>query len=159
MFGSGSGSQKMKMALVALLAIVTVCVGMALSGLGDNAGSTKTWLIAGLVLGFGGSTAGYYDANGLESGVPGFDEVLQGAAQVAQPVGLAHEVGMQRDAHHQRLARRLLEHLVELVDDHVGELARVVLTLHDLADVVRCVMLGVVAHRNTRPSSSRRLSK
>jgi methyl-accepting chemotaxis protein len=58
MFGSGSGSQKMKMALVALLAIVTVCVGMALSGLGDNAGSTKTWLIAGLVLSWVAGAAG-----------------------------------------------------------------------------------------------------
>ena len=50
MFGSGSGSQKMKMALFAILAVVTVCVGMALSGLGENAGSAKTWLIVGLVL-------------------------------------------------------------------------------------------------------------
>ena len=52
--------------------------------------------------------------------------VLQRATQMTQPVGLPDEIRMQRDAHHERLrmaaAVRLFEHLVELVDDHVGEM-------------------------------------
>jgi methyl-accepting chemotaxis protein len=68
MFGSGSGSQKMKMALFAVLAVVTVCVGMALSGLGDNAGSAKTWLIIGLVLTWIAGVAGVVLGGGGSGG-------------------------------------------------------------------------------------------
>jgi len=50
MFGSGNGSQPMKWALCAVTGVVTLGVGMALAGLGDNAGSAKGWLIASLVL-------------------------------------------------------------------------------------------------------------
>ena len=50
MFGSGSGSQRLKVSLGMVLGVVTVGVGVALSGLGDNAGSAKTWLIASLVI-------------------------------------------------------------------------------------------------------------
>ena len=50
MFSSGSGPQRLKVALGIVLGVVTVGAGMALSGLGDNAGSAKTWLIASLVL-------------------------------------------------------------------------------------------------------------
>ena len=50
MFGSGSGSQQLKVVLGVVLGVVTVGVGVALSGLGDNAGSAKTWLIATLVI-------------------------------------------------------------------------------------------------------------
>ena len=52
-------------------------------------------------------------------------DVAQRPAQVAQPMGLADDVGVQGDAHHQRLARRLLEHLVEIVDDHLREVLAV----------------------------------
>ncbi|MFG6439602.1 methyl-accepting chemotaxis protein [Roseateles sp. LKC17W] len=63
MFGSGNGSQRLKMALGVVLGVVTVGVGVALSGLGDNAGSAKSWLWASLVLtwvvgAFGLATAG-----------------------------------------------------------------------------------------------------
>ena len=68
MFGSGSGSQKMKMALFAILAIVTVCVGMALSGLGDIACSAKTWLIVGLVLTWIAGIAGVLMGGGASGG-------------------------------------------------------------------------------------------
>ncbi|WP_407074902.1 methyl-accepting chemotaxis protein [Roseateles sp.] len=50
MFGSGSGSQRLKVSLGLVLGVVTVGIGVALSGLGDNAGSAKTWLIASLVI-------------------------------------------------------------------------------------------------------------
>jgi methyl-accepting chemotaxis protein len=50
MFGSGNGTQRLKMALGVVLGVVTVGVGVALSGLGDNAGSAKGWLWASLVL-------------------------------------------------------------------------------------------------------------
>ncbi|KQY81324.1 methyl-accepting chemotaxis protein [Pelomonas sp. Root1444] len=50
MFGSGSGPQRLKVALGIVLGVVTLGAGMALSGLGDNAGSAKTWLIGSLVL-------------------------------------------------------------------------------------------------------------
>src|SRR5688572_32662143 len=43
------------------------------------------------------------------------EDVLQGAAQTADAVRPAEHEGMQRDRAHQRLARRLREHLVELV--------------------------------------------
>src|SRR3954447_10320125 len=47
--------------------------------------------------------------------------VLQGAAQTAQAKRLAEDMRMERDVHDQRMALRLREHLVELVDDGVGE--------------------------------------
>ncbi|WP_419964707.1 methyl-accepting chemotaxis protein [Pelomonas cellulosilytica] len=50
MFGSGSGSQRLKMALAVVLGVMTVGIGLALSSLGDNAGSGKTWLVASLVI-------------------------------------------------------------------------------------------------------------
>jgi len=57
MFGSGSGSQRLKVALGVVLGVVTVGALVALSGLGDNAGSAKTWLIASLVIAW---TAGVF---------------------------------------------------------------------------------------------------
>jgi methyl-accepting chemotaxis protein len=50
MFSSGSGPQRLKVALGIVLGVATVGAGMALSGLGDNAGSAKSWLIGSLVL-------------------------------------------------------------------------------------------------------------
>ena len=66
----------------------------------------------------------------------------QRAAQVAQAVGLAHQVGVERDAHDQRLGGGLLQHLVEIVDDHVGELRRPVLARDDGGDVVDLLRVG-----------------
>src|SRR5437773_5498264 len=54
--------------------------------------------------------------------VPMFQDVLEGPAQPADPIRTTDDERMQRDRSHERLARRLREHLVELVDDHVGEL-------------------------------------
>ena len=48
-------------------------------------------------------------------------DVAQRALEMPQAMRLADDVGMQRHAHHQRPRLRQLEHLVELVDDHVGE--------------------------------------
>jgi len=48
MFGSGSGSQRLKVALGLVLGVVTIGIGVALSG--GVTGSGKTWLIASLVL-------------------------------------------------------------------------------------------------------------
>ena len=48
---------------------------------------------------------------------------------------------MQRDAHHQRLALGLRQHLVEIVDDHVGEIPRPVLARHDRRDVVHLLRI------------------
>src|SRR5207249_6985711 len=52
------------------------------------------------------------------------EDVLQRAAQPADAVGAAEDERVQRDRAHERLARRLREHLVELVHDHGGELFR-----------------------------------
>src|SRR5262249_13652350 len=51
-------------------------------------------------------------------------DVLEGAAQPTDAVRPAEHERVERDRAHQRLARRLLEHLVELVHDHVRELVR-----------------------------------
>ncbi|WP_422395474.1 methyl-accepting chemotaxis protein [Roseateles hydrophilus] len=64
MFGSGNGSQRLKVALGVVLGVVTVGVGVALSGLGDNAGSAKGWLWASLVLTWVVGVAGLATAGG-----------------------------------------------------------------------------------------------
>ncbi|MFG6485963.1 methyl-accepting chemotaxis protein [Roseateles sp. BYS78W] len=63
MFGSGSGSQQ-KVVLGVVLGVVTVGVGVALSGLGDGAGSAKTWLIATLVITWLASLYGFVTSGG-----------------------------------------------------------------------------------------------
>jgi methyl-accepting chemotaxis protein len=68
MFGSGSGSQKLKVALGVVLGVMTIGVAVALSGLGDNAGSAKTWLIASLVLGWAAAAFGFVTSSGGGSG-------------------------------------------------------------------------------------------
>jgi methyl-accepting chemotaxis protein len=50
MFGSGSGSQRLKLALMVVLGVVTLGVGIVITGVADPGGSAKTWLIASLVL-------------------------------------------------------------------------------------------------------------
>src|SRR5712691_10745071 len=47
--------------------------------------------------------------------------VLERAAQTPEPEGLAEDVAVHRDVHHQRMALALLDHLVELVDHHVAQ--------------------------------------
>jgi hypothetical protein len=47
--------------------------------------------------------------------------VAQCAAQMSQPMGLADDVRMQRNSHHQSVARALRQHLIEMVDDHPRE--------------------------------------
>ncbi|MDP1108626.1 hypothetical protein, partial [Klebsiella pneumoniae] len=49
-FGSGSGSQRLKLALMVVLGVVTLGVGIVITGVADPGGSAKTWLIASLVL-------------------------------------------------------------------------------------------------------------
>ncbi len=53
---------------------------------------------------------------------------------------------MQRDAHHERLRMaapvRLFEHFVELVDDHVGEGARVEMAADHHRQVVEFLWIG-----------------
>src|SRR5436305_222653 len=46
----------------------------------------------------------------------------QRGAKPPQAERLPEDVGVHRDIHHQRMAHALLQHLVELVDDHVAEL-------------------------------------
>jgi hypothetical protein len=47
--------------------------------------------------------------------------VFERAAQGAEPKRLADDAGVQDHAHDQRLIARGLTHLVELIDDHIGE--------------------------------------
>src|SRR5262245_29961488 len=66
------------------------------------------------------------------------DAVLERPADHTQPERLAKHVGVDRHVHHQRIALALLDHLVELLDDHVAEIARVLLAVdHDLRVVDR----------------------
>src|SRR5215203_6566696 len=48
-------------------------------------------------------------------------DVAQRGPQIPQAVRLADDVGVERDAHDERPARGLLEHLVEMGGDHGGE--------------------------------------
>src|SRR5919204_2910891 len=52
------------------------------------------------------------------------DDVLEGAAQTPDAIGPTHHERVERDRAHERLARRLREHLVELIHDHVREFCR-----------------------------------
>src|SRR5207244_7277683 len=52
------------------------------------------------------------------------EDVLEGAAELADAVRTAGDEWMERDRTHQGLARGLIEQLVELVDDQIGELRR-----------------------------------
>jgi hypothetical protein len=50
------------------------------------------------------------------------DDVADGVAESAQTERLADDEGVHRDREDQRVFSRLLRHLVELVDHHLGEL-------------------------------------
>src|SRR5262245_61493240 len=72
------------------------------------------------------------------------DDVLERALQRAETKRLPDNVCVQRYHADERLPHALLDHPVELVDDHVGEFPRIVLALHDLADVVEFHRIGYV---------------
>src|SRR5947207_5962013 len=63
--------------------------------------------------------------DGARRGEPNFlamsRDVAQRTLEMPQAMWLADQVGMQRDPHHQRPRLRKLQHLVEVIDDHVGE--------------------------------------
>jgi len=98
MFGSGSGSQRLKVSLGVVLGVVTVGVGVALSGLGDNAGSAKTWLVASLVITWGVSLfALLTTGNGKGSSLHAATEAAEALARLdlthAIPNGGSDDVG------------------------------------------------------------------
>jgi methyl-accepting chemotaxis protein len=97
MFSSGSGSQRLKVALGVVLGVVTVGAGMALSGLGDNAGSAKTWLIASLVLtwlvGLFALLAGGGTGSGLHAATEAAEALARFDLTHRIPSGGADEVG------------------------------------------------------------------
>ena len=51
------------------------------------------------------------------------DAMPDGLAQRPQPERLADDEAVQREREHERLALARFQHFLELVDDHVGELA------------------------------------
>ena len=69
-------------------------------------------------------------------------QVLECPPQVAQPVGLAHDVGMKRKAHDERLSAGLFAHLLEIVDNHLREGAGVHAARDDGRDVVEFLRIG-----------------
>ena len=69
-------------------------------------------------------------------------DVAEGASQVTQAIGLADDKGVQADAIDKRLLLRLLQHLVEVVDDHVRERPGVAMMQHDHRDVVDLMRIG-----------------
>src|SRR5688572_18154446 len=71
----------------------------------------------------------------------------ESAAQPAQAKRLAEDVGMDRNVHHQWMALGLLEHLVELIDHHVGETAR---GMPAVDDGLRIVGLDGIRHGKDR---------
>ena len=60
------------------------------------------------------------------------ERMEEAAAQRPQPEGIAEDVGVDRDVADQRVLRALLDHLLELVDQHVAELASRVLPVNHL---------------------------
>src|SRR5262245_32201582 len=72
------------------------------------------------------------------------DDVLERAWQRAKTKRLPDDVCVQRYHADERLPHTLLDHPIELVNDHVGEFPRIVLALHDLADVIEFHRIGYV---------------
>ena len=66
------------------------------------------------------------------------------ALQRAKTKRLAGDIGAQRHHADERLPHALLDHPVELVDDHVGKFACIVLAVYDLADVIELERIGYV---------------
>jgi hypothetical protein len=65
-----------------------------------------------------------------------FEDVLERTAQPPDTVRAAGDERVERDRAHERLARGLRQHLVELVDDQIGELVRRVVIPDDPPRVV-----------------------
>ena len=61
---------------------------------------------------------------------------------MTQAIGLADDKGVQAHAIDKRLLLRLLQHLVEVVDDHVCERPGVAVMQHDHRDVVDLMRIG-----------------
>ena len=57
------------------------------------------------------------------------DAVLDCLAQRPQSKRLPHDKAVQGESKHERLALRLLQHFVELINDHFGELAAGVIAM------------------------------
>ena len=70
------------------------------------------------------------------------DDVAQRFSEQTEPERLAHRHRMQRDGAHQRLIDALLDHLVELIDDHVREIARALLAKEERDGVVDFERVG-----------------
>ena len=68
--------------------------------------------------------------------------MIERAAQRAQAKRLADDETVQDDAHHQRLFARCGQHLVELIDDHVGELIAGELPPDPAGTVVQLLRIG-----------------
>src|SRR6185295_10424617 len=68
--------------------------------------------------------------------VPVLQDVLERAAKPVNPVRPPRDERMERDRAHEWLPAGLLEHLVELIHDHLRELVRRVAVPHDPARVV-----------------------
>ncbi len=76
-----SGSQRMKLALGIVLGVVTVGVGVALSGLGDNAGSAKGWLYAVLALSWAAGLFGLLGGGGSGGNLHAATEAAEALAR------------------------------------------------------------------------------
>ena len=68
--------------------------------------------------------------------------MAQGAPQRPQPVRLTDDIGMQRDAHDQGLGFGLFQHLLEGLDDHVGEVDAGHLARHYGGNIVEFLRIG-----------------
>src|SRR5262245_7400902 len=75
-------------------------------------------------------------------------DMLERTAELADPVGPAHDERMERDRADERLPLGLGEHLFELIHDEVGELARAVVVPDHSAGVV---YLDRIRHRENGP--------
>ena len=76
------------------------------------------------------------------------DDVFEDPAELRHSIGLAENEGVQRQRVDQRLLLALLQHLVDLVGHHLGELARRVVAVEKRR---RIVELHRVGHRQDRP--------
>ncbi len=67
-----------------------------------------------------------------------------------EAIRLPDEIGMQGDAHHERLRCRLPQHFVEVVDDETGKIARIHLARDDHRDVVQFLRIRYRPQRLAR---------
>ena len=66
----------------------------------------------------------------------------QSAAQMAQAMWLADNIGVQCNAHDQRLMGALLQHLVKMVDYHLGEGGPFDFTRHNHRNIIDFLRVG-----------------